>query len=270
MRLLFLLALFVSAPAFAAETLTFSRASVIASEQKMPIAGISMVIVNDGADDKITAARSTAGVTTGLRTTIVAENGAIMSDKTPSIAIPGSGKTTVLNAAGEYITLQGLTRPLKEGEKFPLLLTFEKGGEKTVEVEVVSADAFIKRFPPEIMGQNLEKSRMIYFKDQDTKKTGSIIERLREKIRGPEKTGEAAPAAESTYTIDPAYANQVAPTPGDKAIILKGSGKDIVLEGLAPAPAIPVIDAKTPAVLPEKAPAADAAENPESAAPAQK
>ncbi len=184
MRLLFLFALFLSVPAFAAETLTFSRASVIAVDQKTPLAGISLVVVNDGADDKITGARSTAGVTTGLRTTVVSETGAMISEKTPSIAIPGGGKTTVLNAAGDYVVLQGLTRPLKEGEKFPLLLTFEKGGEKTVQVEVVNIDDFIKRFPPEIMGQNLEKSRMIYFKDQDTKKTGSIIERLREKIRG--------------------------------------------------------------------------------------
>ena len=45
------------------------------------------------------------------------------------------GEATVLQPGGMHIMLMGLKAPLKEGERFPLTLTFEKAG--TLEVEVV-------------------------------------------------------------------------------------------------------------------------------------
>jgi copper(I)-binding protein len=46
------------------------------------------------------------------------------------------GKNLALKPGGDHIMLEGLKRPLKEGEHFPLTLTFEKAGPREVEVMV--------------------------------------------------------------------------------------------------------------------------------------
>jgi len=46
------------------------------------------------------------------------------------------GQHTMLEPGGLHVMLFGLTAPLKEGERFPLTLRFERAGEVTVEVDV--------------------------------------------------------------------------------------------------------------------------------------
>ncbi len=46
------------------------------------------------------------------------------------------GAATMLRPGGEHVMLMGLHTPLKEGERFPLTLTFEKAGAVTVPVVV--------------------------------------------------------------------------------------------------------------------------------------
>ena len=52
-----------------------------------------------------------------------------------SIDIP-AGRTVELKPGGLHIMLMGLTQPLKDGEMFPLTLTFANEGEVPVEVMV--------------------------------------------------------------------------------------------------------------------------------------
>jgi hypothetical protein len=52
-----------------------------------------------------------------------------------AIEVPADGMAS-LRPGGFHIMLIGLTEPLKEGERFPLTLTFEKAGSVTVEVAV--------------------------------------------------------------------------------------------------------------------------------------
>lgn len=52
-----------------------------------------------------------------------------------------AGAPAVLEPGGLHIMLIGLKQPLKEGEKFPLTLTFEKAGSVSVEVAVESVGA---------------------------------------------------------------------------------------------------------------------------------
>jgi copper(I)-binding protein len=52
-----------------------------------------------------------------------------------AVEIPAGG-SAVLRPGGHHIMLIGLKQPLKEGERFPLTLTFEKAGTITVEVAV--------------------------------------------------------------------------------------------------------------------------------------
>ena len=54
--------------------------------------------------------------------------------------IPAGGELT-LESGGMHVMLMELTTPLKEGATFPLTLTFESGGEITVEVPVFGPGA---------------------------------------------------------------------------------------------------------------------------------
>jgi periplasmic copper chaperone A len=52
-----------------------------------------------------------------------------------SLDIP-AGQPITLKPGGEHIMLMGLKGPLREGQSFPLTLTFEKAGAREVTVEV--------------------------------------------------------------------------------------------------------------------------------------
>jgi periplasmic copper chaperone A len=57
-----------------------------------------------------------------------------------SIPVP-AGETVELSPGGFHGMLMGLTAALKEGDRYPVTLTFERAGEVTVDVEVVSLRA---------------------------------------------------------------------------------------------------------------------------------
>jgi copper(I)-binding protein len=60
------------------------------------------------------------------------------------------GEPAVLKPGGLHVMLIGLKAPLKQGETFPLTLTFAKAGTTTVDVAVQAAGAGL----PEHMGEH--------------------------------------------------------------------------------------------------------------------
>ncbi|MFL5268677.1 MAG: copper chaperone PCu(A)C [Stellaceae bacterium] len=56
------------------------------------------------------------------------------------IDVPG-GQLVKLKPGGEHVMLLGLNHPLQEGQSFPLTLTFEKGGTRTVDVAIEKVGA---------------------------------------------------------------------------------------------------------------------------------
>lgn len=66
------------------------------------------------------------------------ENGIMRMRALDGVALP-PGKATALQPSGLHIMLIGLRHPLKEGERFPLTLGFERAGKLEVEVRVESA-----------------------------------------------------------------------------------------------------------------------------------
>ncbi len=56
----------------------------------------------------------------------------------PAIDVKSGGQTT-LGPGGFHVMLISLKQPLKEGESFPLTLTFEKAGKLDVSVKVEKA-----------------------------------------------------------------------------------------------------------------------------------
>jgi copper(I)-binding protein len=51
------------------------------------------------------------------------------------------GQLAVLKPGADHVMLMGLKHPLKEGDSFPIILTFEKGGDVQVTVAVARAGA---------------------------------------------------------------------------------------------------------------------------------
>jgi len=56
-------------------------------------------------------------------------------EELPALDIPRD-KETVLAPNGAHLMLVGLKRPLKFGEHFPMVLTFEKSGTVEIDIEV--------------------------------------------------------------------------------------------------------------------------------------
>lgn len=65
------------------------------------------------------------------------EDGVMKMRAQDGIDIPPGGSAT-LHPGGVHVMLMGLKAPLKEGERFPMILTFAKAGPVTVDVVVES------------------------------------------------------------------------------------------------------------------------------------
>ena len=97
--------------------------------------GVFMTITNGtGEADKLLEARTDKAMMVQLHT-MVMEDGSMKMQQVPEITIPAGGQV-VLKPKDLHVMLMDLTTSIEEGEKFPVILRFEKAGEKTVEVTV--------------------------------------------------------------------------------------------------------------------------------------
>jgi len=101
--------------------------------------GAFLKLDNAGADDKLLSARTELASRTELHS-MAMEGDVMRMRQVDAIALP-SGKTVELKPGGLHLMLFGLKAPLKNGDKFPLTLRFEKAGEVTVTVNVEAAGA---------------------------------------------------------------------------------------------------------------------------------
>ncbi|PZP55043.1 MAG: hypothetical protein DI596_11980, partial [Azospira oryzae] len=63
------------------------------------------------------------------------EDGVMKMRHLPAIEVPAHG-TVELKPGGTHLMLMGLKQPLKEGERFPLTLRFERSGTVALQVAV--------------------------------------------------------------------------------------------------------------------------------------
>lgn len=135
----------IAPAAFACETFTvgdltiehaWSRATIGADRP-----GIFYVeITNNGTtDDALVRVASPAAGMPMLHETVVTDGVASMPHAM-SIPVP-AGQKVMLAPGGYHGMLMGLVAALKEGDNFPMTLTFEQAGDVTVNVDVLSLRA---------------------------------------------------------------------------------------------------------------------------------
>jgi copper(I)-binding protein len=131
-------ALILSAPAvMACETVTIGDLTIEHAWSKATIgAGRPGVFYVD--DALIGIATPAAGMPM-LHETVV-KDGIASMPHAMSIPVP-AGQNVQLSPGGYHGMLMGLTTALKEGDSFPVTLSFEKAGEVTVNVDVLSLRA---------------------------------------------------------------------------------------------------------------------------------
>ena len=92
-----------------------------------------------GAADRLVALRTPVAAKAELHEDKI-DNGVMKMRLLKSLTI-ASGQSVVLKPGTDHVMLTGLKQPLKQGESFPLTLTFEKGGDVQVMVRVEGAGA---------------------------------------------------------------------------------------------------------------------------------
>ncbi len=140
-RMLVLVAGFVfAASAVSAQTgqLEVDNAWARATPGKSAI-GAAYVTIHSPTADKLVAASTPVAKKAELHT--MSMSGMVMKMRpVASIDIP-AGQAVTLQPGGFHIMLVGLAKPLKTGQTFPLTLTFEKAGSRTVNVAVETIGA---------------------------------------------------------------------------------------------------------------------------------
>ena len=96
--------------------------------------GIAFLTIRSPTSDRLVSVSSPVAKRAELNT--MEMSGMVMKMRPiASLDIP-AGQPVILKPSGEHIMLMGLNGPLREGQSFPLTLTFEKAGAREVTVAV--------------------------------------------------------------------------------------------------------------------------------------
>jgi len=100
---------------------------------------IYMTITNSGVPDSMIGVSTPVAATAQLHQTIN-DNGVMKMRAVPSLAI-GHDQSVTLAPSGYHIMLMSLKQTLKQGDSFPVTVTFQKTGTLTATVTVEKAGA---------------------------------------------------------------------------------------------------------------------------------
>lgn len=121
-------------------TIEIHEAHAFATTSQAKTGAAFMVIKNhsDNTDRLINAQSNIAEFTEIHQNYIDPDDDTMMMRKIENIEVT-SHETVTLEPAGYHIMLINLKEPLNKGSSFPLTLTFEKAGEKTITVNITAA-----------------------------------------------------------------------------------------------------------------------------------
>ena len=101
--------------------------------------GAAYLTIQSPVADRLVGVSTPVAKKAGLHT--MATEGSVMKMRSLSgIDVPAN-QAVALKPGGTHIMLEGLNEPLQAGKSFPLMLNFEKGGQKQIEVAVEKAGA---------------------------------------------------------------------------------------------------------------------------------
>ena len=111
-----------------------------------------MTVANAGdTDDRLVAAEAGIAELVELHTHIMDDGVMRMRRVEGGIDVPAGG-TVALQPGGLHVMLIGLNQTLREGERFPVTLTFEEAGTVTVDVAVMPIGAMQGGMPSGMPG----------------------------------------------------------------------------------------------------------------------
>jgi periplasmic copper chaperone A len=96
--------------------------------------GVAYVTIRSPTADRLVAASSPVAKKADLHTMTM--SGTVMQMRPVAAFDIPAGKAVTLAPEGLHIMLDGLKKPLRAGQSFPLTLTFAKAGTRTVQVAV--------------------------------------------------------------------------------------------------------------------------------------
>ena len=130
-------ALFLTAPAFAGDTIMVHDPYIRSSAPTATTGAAFMTLMNTGSqDDRLIAVRSGIAKKVELHTHMESANGVMqMMMIEGGIAIPAGGEHRLMRGA-DHVMFMGLGQSLTQGETISLTLTFEQAGDVIVEVLV--------------------------------------------------------------------------------------------------------------------------------------
>jgi periplasmic copper chaperone A len=135
-KITLLLAALLSTSAFAQDakigSITIDHPWARATPGAVKNSAAFMTFDNKGAADKLIGVSGDVAREIQIHS-MITEAGVMKMREIKSLDIPANGKAE-LKPGGFHVMLIGLKDGLKEGEKFPLKLKFEKAGEVTVQV----------------------------------------------------------------------------------------------------------------------------------------
>jgi copper(I)-binding protein len=132
MRKLFLVLAFAASPALA--QVSIDQPWMRATAPGAKVAGGFMTVANTGAADRLVAAASPVAERVELHVHMH-EGGVMKMQQVQGFDIPANGKF-VLKPGGAHLMFVDIKRQIKEGEKIPVTLKFEKAGEVKAEYAV--------------------------------------------------------------------------------------------------------------------------------------
>jgi copper(I)-binding protein len=101
--------------------------------------GVFLTMMDKGAPDRLVSASTPVAAMAEVHET-VNDNGVMRMRPVPALPVPAN-QPVELKPGGYHIMLMGLKQQLKDGETFPVTLTFEKAGSVTATVHVEKAGA---------------------------------------------------------------------------------------------------------------------------------
>ena len=105
------------------------------------VAGGFAMITNSGrTNDRLVGVSSPVAAKAELHSMNMVDDVMVMRPMDGGLVIPAGGSAE-LKPGGNHLMLMGLSEALKEGEKVPVTLNFESGGEIRIEMMVMPANA---------------------------------------------------------------------------------------------------------------------------------